>query len=98
MISKAKLLQRFEEIKASRPHIKVIAYDAIIKIIKEEAAKAAEEDQMLRIDADDMAMKIAHYFRCMFCKKNMEYLKCYTDCRYFLSGYEAVMDILEGKK
>lgn len=53
---------------------------------------------MLRIDPDDMAMKIAHYFRCMFCKKNMEYLKCYTDCRYFLSGYEAVMDILEGKK
>ena len=44
MISKDKLLQRFEDIKASRPYIKVIAYDAIIKIIKEEAAKAAEED------------------------------------------------------
>lgn len=53
---------------------------------------------MVRVDEDEMAMEIANYFRCMFCKKRFEYLRCYTDCRYFLSGYEAVKDILEGKK
>lgn len=36
MISKNKLLQRFADIKKTRPDIKVIAYDAVIDIIRSE--------------------------------------------------------------
>lgn len=39
MISKNKLLQRFADIKKSRPDLKVIAHDAVIDIIRSEPSE-----------------------------------------------------------
>lgn len=46
----------------------------------------------------EKALKIAQYFRCMHCERRNNFEECYNTCRYFLSGYEAVKEILEGKK